>query len=80
MANNESQVNNTVDNTTQKSMENLKKDLKKAERNLDSLIKKKFPLVVIEAQRKIVEKLETKVANHPEMKAREIKIKPDIIT
>lgn len=80
MANNESQVNNTVDNTTQKSMENLKKDLKKAERNLDSLIKKKFPLVVIEAQRKIVEELETEVANHPEMKASEIKVKPDFIT
>lgn len=80
MANNESQVNNTVDNTTQKSMENLKKDLKKAERNLDSLIKKKFPLVVIEAQRKIVEELEAEVANHPEMKASEIKVKPDFIT
>ena len=80
MANNESQVNNTVDNTTQKSMENLKKDLKKAERNLDSLIKKKFPLVVIEAQRKIVEELEVEVANHPEMKASEIKVKPDFIT
>ena len=80
MANNESQVNNTVDNTTQKSMENLKKDLKKAERNFDSLIKKKFPLVVIEAQRKIVEELEAEVANHPEMKASEIKVKPDFIT
>ena len=35
MANNESQVNNTVDNTTQKSMENLKKDLKKLKKVLD---------------------------------------------
>ena len=82
LANNQKEVINQVEEVKMNVMDlnELKKKLAKARKDLTSLENKNMNPAVIEAQKKIVEELEVEVANHPEMKASEIKVKPDFIT
>ena len=76
------ELNNQVEEVKVNVMDlnELKKKMAKARKDLTSLENKNMNPAVIEAQKKIVEELEVEVANHPEMKASEIKVKPDFIT
>lgn len=82
LTNNQKEVINQVEEVKMNVMDlnELKKKLAKARKDLTSLENKNMNPAVIEAQKKIVEELEVEVANHPEMKASEIKVKPDFIT
>ena len=82
LTNNQKEVINQVEEVKVNIMDlnELKKKLAKARKDLTSLENKNMNPAVIEAQKKIVEELEVEVANHPEMKASEIKVKPDFIT
>lgn len=71
---------NTVANSANTRIKDLKKELEKEQSTLTSMSKKGVAPAVLQAQKQIVDELKTKLESSPEIKAAEVEVKADVVT